>query len=82
MMFALLQFSVADRVSAPQQVVLAAQMLGSNAGNMVSVQNVVAAAAVVGLLGQEGTIIRFTFVPMLYYCTTAGALAFLLAQVP
>jgi lactate permease len=81
MMFALLQFSIADRVSAPEQVVLAAQMLGSNAGNMISVQNVVAAAAVVGLLGKEGTIIRFTFVPMLYYCSTAGALALLLAQV-
>jgi lactate permease len=82
MMFALLQFSVADRVSAPERVVLAAQMLGSNAGNMISVQNVVAAAAVVGLLGKEGTIIRFTFVPMLYYCTIAGALALLLAQFP
>jgi lactate permease len=82
MMFALLQFSVADRVSAPEQVVLAAQMLGSNAGNMISVQNVVAAAAVVGLLGKEGSIIRFTFVPMLYYCTTAGALALLLTQFP
>ena len=82
MMFALLQFSIADRVSAPEQVVLAAQMLGSNAGNMISVQNVVAAAAVVGLLGKEGSIIRFTFVPMLCYCTTAGALALLLAQFP
>jgi L-lactate permease len=83
MRFALpLQFSVADKVSAPEQVVLAAQMPGSNAGNMVSVQNVVAAAAVAGLLGKEGTIIRSTFLPMLYYCTTVGALTLLLAHVP
>lgn len=63
----------------PGPLVLAAQMLGANAGNMVSVPNVVAAAAVVGLSRQEGMIIRFTVGPMLYYCVAAGALALLLA---
>lgn len=75
MMFALLQFSAADRAGIPETTVLATQMLGANAGNMVSVVNVVAAAAVVGLLRQEGAIIRFTFLPMLYYTTLAGLLA-------
>lgn len=81
MMFALFQFSAADRASSPAELVLAAQMLGANAGNMVSVLNVVAAASVVGLLGKEGTIIRFTFAPMLYYCLVVGALSLLLARV-
>ena len=36
---------------------------------------VLAAAAVVGLLRQEGAIIRFTLLPMLYYTTAAGLLA-------
>jgi lactate permease len=80
MMFALFQFSAADRASSPAELVLAAQMLGANAGNMVSVLNVVAAASVVGLLGKEGTIIRFTFAPMLYYCLAAGTLSLLLAR--
>ena len=75
MMFALLQFSAADRAGLSETTVLAAQMLGANAGNMVSVVNVVAAAAVVGLLRQEGAIIRFTLLPMLYYTTAAGLLA-------
>lgn len=75
MMFALFQLSAADQAGVPEAVVLAAQMLGANAGNMISVVNVVAAAAVVGLLRQEGTIIRFTLAPMLYYCLAAGALA-------
>ena len=75
MMFALLQFSAADRAGFSETTVLAAQMLGANAGNMVSVVNVVAAAAVVGLLRQEGAIIRFTLLPMLYYATVAGLLA-------
>lgn len=79
MMFALLQLSAADRAGVPETIVLAAQMLGANAGNMISVVNVVAAASVVGLLRQEGTIIRFTLVPMLYYCLVAGTLAFAFA---
>jgi len=80
MMFALFQFSAADRASSPVELVLAAQMLGANAGNMVSVLNVVAAVSVVGLLGKEGTVIRFTFAPMLYYCLAAGAVSLLLAR--
>ncbi len=73
MMFALLQFSVAERTGLPETAALAGQMLGANAGNMISVLNVVAAAAVVGLLRQEGAIIRYTLWPMLYYCLMAGA---------
>lgn len=75
MMFALLQHGAASRAEVPETVVLAAQMLGANAGNMVSVLNVVAAASVVGLLRQEGTILRFTLGPMPYYCLAAGILA-------
>ncbi len=77
MMFALLQFSAAETAAVSQTTVLAAQMLGANAGNMVSVVNVVTAAAVVGLLKQEGAIIRFTLLPMLYYSTVTGLLTFM-----
>lgn len=51
-------------------------MLGANAGNMISVLNVVAAAAVVGLSREEGTIIRFTLGPMLLYSLAVGLLAY------
>ncbi len=78
MMFALLQFSAADHAGLPHQTVLAAQMLGANAGNMISILNVVAAAAVVGLLREEGRIIRFTMWPMLYYCLWAGMITLIL----
>ena len=81
MMFALFQIGAAERTAMPETLVLAAQMLGANAGNMISVLNVVAAAAVVGLLRQEGTIIRFTLAPMLYYCLAAGIVALLLTVV-
>ncbi|MGE6754930.1 L-lactate permease [Rossellomorea sp. NPDC071047] len=74
MMFSLFQFSVADQIGADQQTVLSLQVLGANAGNMVCVLNVVAAASVVQLSGKEGQIIRITVVPMLLYVLLSGSL--------
>ncbi|WP_318246953.1 L-lactate permease [Halobacillus litoralis] len=74
MMFSLFQFSVADQIQVAQQQVTALQVLGSNAGNMVCILNVVAAASVVNLVGEEGTIIRLTMIPMLLYVLMAGML--------
>ena len=82
MTFALFQVTAAEQASLQPEIVLAAQILGASAGNMVSVVNVVAAAAVVGLVGREGTIIRFTLVPMLAYTSTVGLLAIAFASVP
>ncbi|NCC21617.1 MAG: L-lactate permease [Alphaproteobacteria bacterium] len=79
MMFALLQFSAALQAEVNPRVVLAAQMLGANAGNMICVLNVVAAASVVGLAGKEGTIIRHTLWPMIYFAGLTGILALVLA---
>jgi lactate permease len=79
MMFSLLQFSVAEQIGLPPLVILAMQVLGANAGNMICVVNVVAAASVVKLLGQEGAIIRLTLGPMLYYALWAGILGLALS---
>ncbi|MDZ5710631.1 L-lactate permease [Jeotgalibacillus haloalkalitolerans] len=78
MMFSLFQFSVADQIGADPQIILALQVLGANAGNMICVLNVVAAASVVNLTGKEGTIIRMTLVPMMFYVTMAGVIGFIL----
>jgi lactate permease len=72
MMFSLFQFSVAEQINVNPTIILSQQMLGANAGNMVCVLNVVAAASVVGLLGKEGQIIRMTLGPMLYFVIMAG----------
>lgn len=74
MMFSLFQFSIAEQIGVNPVTILSAQLLGSNAGNMVCVLNVVAAASVVGLVGKEGTIIRFTLGPMLFYVLMTGIL--------
>ncbi|CAL9431788.1 L-lactate permease [Nocardiopsis dassonvillei] len=75
LMFSLFQFSTAERIGVPQETVVAAQAAGGAAGNMITVHNVVAASAVVGLAGREGDLIRQTVIPMAYYVLAAGSLA-------
>lgn len=75
MMFSGFQAAIAQHSGFPLVLTIALQMIGANAGNMVSVSNVVAAASVVNLSGREGQIIRFTLGPMLLYCAAAGLLA-------
>lgn len=67
LMFAQLQADVATEIGATQSTVLAQQVGGANAGNMVCVANVVAVAGVTGQLGKEGVIISRTVLPMVVY---------------
>lgn len=78
LMFASVQQQLALDAALPLPLVLALQMLGANAGNMVCVVNIVAAASVCKLTGQEGQIMRFTLLPMALYCLLASAVATLL----
>ncbi|QEY27062.1 L-lactate permease [Neisseria zalophi] len=78
MMFSYFQFSTAQQIGLNadlSSIVVAAQAIGGAAGNMISVHNVVAAAAVVGLLNREGEVLRKTLIPMTYYVIQAGFLA-------
>ncbi|CAM4185902.1 L-lactate permease [Nocardiopsis rhodophaea] len=79
LMFSLFQFSTAAQIGAPTHVVVAAQAVGGAAGNMITVHNVVAACATVGLIDKEGALIRKTVFPMAYYCLAAGMLAYVLS---
>lgn len=81
MMFANFQHSVAVELNLPAQWLVALQLLGAGAGNMICVVNVVAAASVVQLSGKEGDIIRKTLWPMLYYCVSAGLIVYLIVAI-
>lgn len=70
--FAPIQLNVAAGSGLDTNLVLAQQVSGSAAGNMICVHNVVAAAAVVGLVGKEGEIIRKTVIPALGYALLIG----------
>ena len=80
LMFGVFQFSVAAAAGLPVVMVLALQAVGGAAGNMITVHNVVAASATVGLVGEEGRLIRMTLVPMIIYLLLAGLLGMLFAQ--
>lgn len=77
MMFGDLQYSTAAAIGLSETSILALQAIGANAGNMLCVLNVVAAASVVGMVGKEGQIIRFTMLPATFYCFAAGIVVFL-----
>ncbi len=74
LMFSLFQYSVADKLMISGAVVVALQSVGAAAGNMVAIHNVVAASATVGILGQEGSILRKTILPTVYYVAVVGIL--------
>jgi lactate permease len=76
MMFALFQFGVAERIAVDPTWIVALQIVGGAAGNIICVHNVVAASAVVGLTGKEGVVIRKTLLPFLYYALLAGSLGY------
>ena len=72
MMFSQFQFEVAQTLNVSTAMVVALQAVGAAAGNMIAIHNVVAASATVGLLGREGTTLRKTALPTLYYLIATG----------
>ncbi|MBN1912002.1 MAG: L-lactate permease [Pirellulales bacterium] len=74
MTFSGFQFDVAMRIHLSPLLIVALQAVGGAAGNMICVHNVVAASATVGLLGQEGSLIRKTLIPTAYYLLAAAVL--------
>ncbi|MBP1934371.1 L-lactate permease [Ammoniphilus resinae] len=76
MMFSLFQFGVGERIAVDPTWIVALQAVGGAAGNMICVHNVVAASAVVGLVGKEGYVIRQTLLPFTYYALLLGSVGY------
>ncbi|WP_432414771.1 L-lactate permease [Chromohalobacter israelensis] len=68
------QFNVAEALGVSTAMMVALQAVGAAAGNMIAIHNVVAASATVGLLGREGTTLRKTILPTLYYLIFTGTI--------
>ena len=79
MMFSGFQFEVAEKINVDPTWVVALQAVGGAAGNVICVHNVVAACAVVGLVGREGDVIRITVFVFFYYIVVAAILGMILA---
>lgn len=80
MMFALFQFEMGARIAVDPTWIVALQAVGGAAGNMICVHNVVAASAVVGLLGREGIVIRMTLLPFVYYALLPGSIGYVIVS--
>ena len=76
MMFSLFQYGVGERIGGDPSWMVALQAVGGAAGNMICVHNVVAASAVVGLVGKEGHVIRKTLLPFIYYALLLGSVGY------
>ena len=72
LMFSAFQFGVAERLAMSTVAIVALQAVGAAAGNMIAIHNVVAASATVGLLGREGSTLRKTILPTVYYLLVVG----------
>ena len=75
------QFEAAQQLGLPTQLIVGAQAVGGAIGNLVAIHNVVAALATVGLVGQEGRVMRLNLLPLLYYSIGVGTLAMLFSYV-
>ena len=68
------QYSIALESGIPFVMVLAMQMVGASAGNLLAIHNVVSVSVVVGLIHRENTIMRRLFVPSLIYLAITVAI--------
>lgn len=76
MMFSLFQFDVGTKIGVDPTWIVALQAVGGAAGNTICVHNVVAASAVVGMIGKEGAVIRKTLIVFFYYALLIGGLGY------
>lgn len=66
-LFSNLQFDAASNLELPTALVLAMQCVGAAVGNMVCINNAVAASATIGTVGKEGKLIKMNAIPMVIY---------------
>lgn len=70
--FGSFHFTAAQELGLLTQIIITVQTVGGAIGNIIAIHNVVAALATVGLVGQEGHVIRFNLILVLYYTICAG----------
>ncbi|MFP8951948.1 L-lactate permease [Natrialbaceae archaeon A-arb3/5] len=75
------QFTAAQELGLPTQILVGAQAVGGAMGNLVAIHNVIAALATVGLVGQEGRVMRLNLIPLAYYAIFVGFWAMLFSYV-
>jgi lactate permease len=70
--FAGVQDSIARTLGFDRTSILALQSVGAAMGNMVAISNIVAVSSILGLVNQDGFILKRTIVPLIVYGLVAG----------
>lgn len=78
MLFSLFQFSIADNLGIAHVITVALQNVGGSLGNMINIQKIIAACAVVGLIGSEGIVIKRNIIPMIIALFITGVVGLIL----
>ena len=77
-LFTNLQFNTATVLGLPPVFVVSMQCVGGAVGNMVCINNAVAASATIGTTGKEGQLIKLNALPMLYYALGTAIFFFII----
>lgn len=72
-LFSNLQFNTANALGLPAVFVISMQCVGAAIGNMVCINNAVAASATIGVTGNEGKLIKKNAIPMVIYVLITAA---------
>lgn len=80
-LFSNLQYDTALVLALPTTYVIAMQCVGSAIGNMVCVNNAVAASATIGTTGKEGKLIKMNVIPMAIYLVVTALIFFIAVHV-
>lgn len=76
-LFANLQFDTATALDLPAVLIVSMQCVGAAIGNMVCINNAVAASATIGTSGREGKLIKMNAIPMVIYSLGTVAVIYL-----
>ena len=77
-LFTNLQYDTATVLNLLTVFIISMQCVGGAVGNMVCINNAVAASATIGISGKEGSLIKRNAIPMLIYTLIVVALFYLL----
>ena len=77
-LFSNLQYSTAQVLDIPTVFIISMQCVGAAVGNMVCINNAVAASATIGTVGREGKLIRINAIPMVIYTLVTVAFFYII----
>ncbi len=77
-LFSNLQFGTAQMLDLSTEIILSVQCVGAAIGNMICVNNIVAASATIGVAGREGKLIKLNLIPLLIYAFLSVLTVYLL----